>query len=668
MRGRAVGRFGGKAGALAIIAAMSITASTRAATPYLLRTDAVYRLEAASGAVGVTVSGTFTNTTPDPPGSFSSFGSVPLSLQAGASGVSARDGKGSLRVTLTHQASRTIATVALRTAIRYRQSTAFTLTYRLADAANPQVRVRSSSVMLPVWGFGTTSTVTVRLPDAYTARVIGAALASGTQQDQIVLSSGTIRDPPHWSALLVAAKPADYVAVNRHVPLTGGTVDLWVRSYADDRAWGAAMLDLAALALPALQKVAGLPYSGVGPLFLTESLPSGIGPLAEPVSGAQDIAVGFDATPFTVLHQLAHVWIGTDFTSERWIREGIASHLAANAARQLQVAIPRRADGAAIDSDPDAIPLASWSPGGAAGPTTAATDAWAYPASWDLVDALAASIGEDRFKLVVQRVAQGVSAYDTTAAGSPASAAAAPQPIDSRQFLDQIEGVAGPAGGSSADQATTHRLEAEFRTRVWPPEEGALIDLRAQARTAYGALLVVAGDWGAPDTIRQAMETWHFDQALTWIDVARRWLVDRDRFLDAARQEGLSTPDRLVMRWRTDGGGELSRRELDAEAAFLQAYRAAGNRIDDLNPVERLGVLGGPEPRAVLASAAGLYAGGDLDAAAAAIDRAIRLDSGAQGAGVVRLAAGLAALSVIAAGLLLGLRRLRRAFPSLARS
>jgi len=656
-------------GVLAILAALSAAAPARAVAPYLLRTDALYRLDAAAAAVEATITVTFTNTTPDPTGSFSSFGSVPLSLQAGASGVGARDGKGSLRVTLARQASRTVATIGLRMALRYRQTAAFTLTYRLADGANPQVRVRPSSLMLPVWGFGTTSTVTVRLPVAYTARVLAGALASSTQQDQIVLSSGAIRDPPHWSALLVAAKPADYVAVNRRVPLTGGTVDLWVRSYADDRAWGAATLDLAARALPALQKAVGLPYAGVGPLFITESLPSGIGPLAEPVSGAQDIAVGFDATPFTVLHQLAHVWIGTDFASERWIREGLASHLAANAARQLAIAVPGRAPGVSTDSDLAAIPLATWGAPGTAGAISAGTDAWAYPASWAFVDALATSIGEDRLRLVVQRVAQGVSAYDTAPGGSPASAAAAAQPADSRQLLDQIEEVvAGPAGASTGDQATSRRVEAAFRAQVWPADEGGLLDQRAQARAAYQTLLAAVGDWGPPDTIRQAMETWRFVQARSLIDVARSWVSDRDRFLDAARQAGLSTPDRLVVAWHADGGGTLSRRELDAEAAFLQAYRAGENRIDDLNPIERLGVLGGPEPRAVLASAAGLYAGGDLDGAAAAIDRAISLDTGAQGAGVVRLAGGVAVVSVLAAGFLLGLRRLRRSFPSLARS
>ena len=657
------------AGVLAILAALSAAAPARAAAPYLLGTDALYRLDAAAAAVEATITVTFTNTTPNPTGSFSSFGSVPLSLQAGASGVVARDGKGSLRITLARQASRTIATVVLRAALRYRQTAAFTLTYRLADGANPQVRVRPSSLMLPVWGFGTTSNVTVRLPVGYTARVLAGALASSTQRDQIVLSSGAIRDPPHWSALLVAAKPADYVAVNRRVPLSGGTVDLWIRSYADDGAWGAATLDLAARALPALQKAVGLPYAGVGPLFITESLPSGIGPLAEPVSGAQDIAVGFDATPFTVLHQLAHVWIGTDFASERWIREGLASHLAANAARQLAIPVPGRPLGVATDSDPAAIPLATWGAPGTAGAISAGTDAWAYPASWAFVDALATSIGEDRLMLVVQRVAQGVSAYDTAPGGSPASAAAAAQPADSRQLLDQVQGVvAGPAGASASDQATSRQVEAAFRARVWPADEGGFLDQRAQARAAYKTLLAAVGDWGPPDTIQQAMETWRFVQARSLIDVARSWVGDRDRFLDAARQAGLSTPDRLVVAWHADGGGTLSRRELDAEAAFLQEYRAAENRIDDLNPIERLGVLGGPEPRAVLASAAGLYAGGDLDGAAAAIDRAISLDTGAQGAGVVRLAAGVAVVSVLVAGFLLGLRRLRRWFPSLARS
>ena len=650
-------RIGAVACAAAVVAAVSVGAPARASAPYVLRTNAVYRIDPAAGAAGVTVSVTFTSTTPDPPGGFSSFRSVPLTLQADVSNVVAHDRAGSLRVSLARQASRTVATVALRAPLRYRRSASFTMTYRLADGADPHVRVRASSLMVPIWGFGTSSTVSVHLPAGYESRVSGGPLATTMQQGAVVLSSGTIRDPSSWSALLVAARSTEYVTVSRSVALDGGTVDLQVRSFVDDRAWGASTLDLAGEALPALQQAVGLPYLGVGPLVITESLPSGIGILAEPASGAQEIAVAFDATPFTVLHQLAHVWVGTGFASERWIREGLASHLAAIAARKLQIPAPARAAGDAPPSQAAAIALATWSPAGQLSAANPAVDAWAYAASWAFVDALAASLGEARLTLVLQRVARGVPAYDTAAADGTASTSVQFQPVDSRRFLDQVEEV---GGGQPA-------LDA-FRARVFPSSARALLDLRSRARAAYTTLLAAAGEWGPPEPIRRAMEGWRFDEALVSIAHAQRWLNDRDRLLVAARRAGLSTPDRLAMRWRSDGGDDVARRELNAEAAFLQAYIGAGGRIDGPNPIESLGLLWGSEPRAVLAGAAGLYAGGDLDAAAAAIDRALSVDAGAQGAGVVRLAAGLAALSVLAAGLLLALRRLRRLVPSLARS
>jgi len=118
--------------AVAFVVAVSATGlgagEARAATPYALRTEAVYRLDPAAGAAAIAVSVTFTNTTPDSSGGFSSFETVPLSLQAGASVVAARDRTGSLRVTLARQASRTVATVVLRSALRYGQSVVFTLT------------------------------------------------------------------------------------------------------------------------------------------------------------------------------------------------------------------------------------------------------------------------------------------------------------------------------------------------------------------------------------------------------------------------------------------------------------------------------------------------------------------------------------------------------------
>src|SRR5438552_1618017 len=192
-------RIGAVACAAAVVAAVSVGAPARASAPYVLRTNAVYRVDPAAGAAGVMVSVTFTSTTPDPPGGFSSFRSVPHTLQADVSNVVAHDRAGSLRVTLARQASRTVATVALRAPLRYRRSASFTMTYRLADGADPHVRVRASSLMVPIWGFGTSSTVSVHLPAGYESRVIGGPLATTTQQGAVVLSSGAIRDPSRWS-------------------------------------------------------------------------------------------------------------------------------------------------------------------------------------------------------------------------------------------------------------------------------------------------------------------------------------------------------------------------------------------------------------------------------------------------------------------------------------
>src|SRR5438105_4036806 len=81
--------------AAALVCAIGAAGHVRGAAPYVLRTDAVYSVDPTARLVSVTVSATFTNSTPDPAVGFSSFAGVPLSLQAGAGSVVARDAKGS---------------------------------------------------------------------------------------------------------------------------------------------------------------------------------------------------------------------------------------------------------------------------------------------------------------------------------------------------------------------------------------------------------------------------------------------------------------------------------------------------------------------------------------------------------------------------------------------
>ena len=156
----------------------------------------------------------------------------------------------------------------------------------------------------PAWGFGTSSQVTVRLPSGYEANAEGDTMLASADAASVVLTSDPIPDPQRWLALITAILPRDHVTQSESVPLSSGTVDLQVRAWSDDPAWGEQTLSLLVEALPMLEEAIGLPYPRVGPLVLSEAAggESSTGPL--PSSDAE-IQVAFDRSPFTLLHQAA---------------------------------------------------------------------------------------------------------------------------------------------------------------------------------------------------------------------------------------------------------------------------------------------------------------------------------------------------------------------------
>ncbi len=632
---------------LAATAALAAPGATRGAEPYTMQTEATYSIDPGGGVVNVTVSVTFTNTTPNPPGRYSLFRTVPVAVQDGAAKLTARDATGALTAALGGGSGGTLATVTLRTPLRYHASASFTIAYRLANGANAQVRIGSSAVMVPIWGFGTSGTVRVELPSGFNVSTSGDPLTPITADSGTVLSSGQVGDPAGWLAVLTATLPGAYQTVTRSVALTGGTMDLQVRAWDDDPAWATSTLDLLADGLPALQEQIGLPYAGVGPMVVTETLPSGAGQLAEPTPGAQEIAVSYRAAPFTILHQAAHIWLGAALIGDRWIREGLASEVADRAAQQLGLPRPFEPGEQARVHAADAVPLASWG-NGASATTDAAVDTWAYAASWDLANRIVAVVGQDGLQQVLLRAQEGIGAYEPSTSGStPAASAGTPLPLDSRRFLDQLEQVSG------------RDLDGLFADEVFDAPERAELDLRSTARADYAALASVAGDWGIPDAIRSLMAGWHFDDARSAIAAASAWLQQRDAFIAQVRAAGLATPGRLRDLWRSDGGDPTATAELQAESALVSAYRQAVRDVGgDPNPIERLGLLGTTTPQQLLGTAAGLYADGDISGAADRISRAVTADRDAQAAGVVRLAIILALVAVVAAaGTLLWRRR-----------
>lgn len=642
--------------ALAGLAApIGLAPAARAAEgEFTMATAARYTVRPVEREVGVAVEVTFTNTTPDPEGKFSVFEEVKLAVQDAASEASAKDAAGDLEVAVAREddingATVNVATVKLREPVRFEKTATFTLSYLLPDGGEAGLRVRPSAVVFPVWSFGTAGEVTVELPATYEVRADGDTLSAERGEEATLLTSGAIADPTRWLALVSATRPTSYTTVSERVALSGGTADLQVRAWSDDAEWGDRTLALLARALPLLEEAIGLPYQQIGPLVVTEAVATDPAAFGEGSGASQEIQVAFDQPAFTALHQLAHVWAGSQLVSDRWIREGLASHYAAVVAPELDVEAPYDPATRAGELAAAAFRLGEWQDAESA----VERERYGYAASWALIDEIAATVENATLSRVLLRTAAGVDAYEPPAAEPPIPSGLSVTALGSRRFLDHLETVSGASLGPL------------FAERVLGEADVALLAPRGEARAAYAEMLTAAGDWGAPDPIRTAMGEWRFDDAMAGIEEARAWLAGRNALLADVETAGLSAPERLRAVYRTDGGGQAARTELQAEQAVVSAYRdtlADANREHNL--VERIGLVGATAPGVLLARANPLFAEGDLSGATDAIGEAQRLLSGAQVAGLVRITSAVAiVLALLALAWYLTRDRRRRPAP-----
>lgn len=618
-----------------------------AAAEYTLETTATYDVRPDAGQIGVAIQMTFTNTTPDPEGRFSVFSEIKLAIHDGATAVTATDGDGELDVSVAAEDGVTVATVALSEELRFEESVDLELRYTIEDGADPQLRIRPSVVVFPAWGFGTTSEVSVSIPNGYEVRIDGDSLSESAGR----LVSGAIDDPARWLALVTATRPVEYTSFDANVPLGGGTADLEVRAFADDEAWGERTLSLIERALPLLEEEIGLPYPRVGGLVLIESVASDASGFAETANAGTEILVAFDQPPFTALHQVAHVWLSSALIDARWIREGMASEIAARVAAELEVEPPYDPAAETTERAEAAFPLDAWAEAG-----DPAAEAYAHAASWAFISELSEAVGADALRTVLVRVASSIGPYAESdiEAETPADGMAPQAALTSRGLLDQLETV------TDAD------LSEQFAARVFAEADAALLPARAEARAAFDELLADAEGWGAPDPVRAAMTDWSFEDAESQMADAVAWLAARDDLLRAMEAAGLSAPDRLQQAYRSFGGGPEAVAELDAQRSVVDAYTATAAEVNGSRTfLERVGLIGGADPAQQMTLANGRFADGDLRGSVEAITEAQRILGSAEAGGLVRLVS--AALVVLILAILAVLLFRRRASYTAAR-
>ena len=610
------------------------------AAEYTMETRAEYVVRPDDGLIDVTVAITFTNTTPDPEGQFSVFDEVKIAIHDEAAEVAAEDAEGALDVAVAVENDVNVATIGLREDLRYEEAAELSVTWTLADSEDPRLRVRPSVVVFPAWGFGTASEVRVEIPAAYEVRVDGDVL----EESGGALTSGPIEDPSRWLALVTALRPVEYEHIDANVPLGGGTADLRVRSFADDRAWGERISALLVEALPLIEEEVGLPYPRIGQLIVTETVATGGSGFGEQPDGGTEIAIAFDQPPFTAVHQATHVWISPALVESRWLREGLTSAVAARVTEALELELPFVPAERAAELAESAFPLDAWTAdGGVDG------EAYGYAASWAFIEQLQALVGPEAIRTVLARVAGGIGPYqsaDVEPDPLPDGVAAPASPLTTRSFLDQLEMVSGV------------RVSDAFAERVLTADDVALLPERAAARAAFDELREAGDSWQAPDPVRGAMTAWQFTDAREQIEVAAAWLVRRDELLEAMQAAGLSAPDRLRQAYRTYGGGAEAVDELEAERAVVDAYTTTAAQVNgERSFVERVGLIGGPDPAAQLNLANGRFTDGDLRGAIEAVTEAQRIVASAETGGIVRIAS---AMLVIVLALALAVLLVRR--------
>jgi hypothetical protein len=495
------------------------------------------------------------------------------------------------------------AAVTLASPLYYGQTLSMQMSYDIAEVREPSLQITPTYVVVPILALGDTSTVTVALPATpWVAELVPAECA---QAQSTFNCSGS--DDIYVAALAEASRPDLTVTTATDLPLGGKTVKLSIKHFQGEEAFGQHVKDLAVNALPVIQDLYGIPYSGPveerGKVVTT-----GYEGIAECGDSFCTIAVTPIADDYIILHELAHLWSG--HYSNRWLQEGFAELVAKEAAGRLASGLVR---GEPVERTPATVDLQldQWgaiTPGASlVGPERDIETAGYYRAERFLA-LLQSEVGFDALRKA------------NIAIGSTGAA-------DSKRFMDALE----DAGGGNNDDL--------FMEWVFDDSLAPAVSERRQARDRFSRVVARATAEGISDTVTQRvwndLSAWKFEDAQARLDEADDLLADYEDmkgdlavFRSAAEAAGLSVGPPVeedLNEWHFKAAAE----KIDRAMLALAAYEEAKIKVDEpRNTWEEFGLMGS-DPKGSVRDAAAAFNAGDYEQAADEAADAISAVAGA---------------------------------------
>ena len=629
--------------AIGLAAAPPAAQDVRAATPDLtIVSNASYQVRPGDRLVRVTVDLNLRNNLRDTAVRRYYFDTAFLAVLPGTSRFRV-SGPGNPTVRATRRNDDyTLLRINLGQRLFSQKRASYKLTFDLADqggSSTRDVRVGDSLASFPVWAFASDDTpgsrVTVTFPKGYQVDVEVGDLPAPSVDDEgrTIFKTGRLDKPLDFFAYFVGDRPGAYDENAISTTVAAAPVDVTVRSWAEDDAWGERIGGLFERGLPELSTRIGLPWPREEGLVVQESVSRSTGGYAglfDPTRGHVEVA--YYADDFVVLHEAAHAWFNGNLLAERWALEAFASYYALETAADLKV--EAKGDELTDELRKAKIPLNAWGP---IGREERNVEDFAYAATLEVARRIADRAGEEGLQEVWQAASAKAGAYQPPGAGPEASggtsaggspAAAEPErvlgPPDWRALLDLLE------------EHTDATYDDIWREWIVRSSDVALLNERATARARYDTVVSEAAEWSLPRPIRDAMRAWQFDTAGGLLDEAAAVLEQRDAIDTAAADAGLTPPDSLRTTFEGDDGFADARTEIETQLEVIDRYvDAVASKPVNPDVFTQLG-LWDATPEKDLAKAAKAYTAGDLETSAASADGARLLWIQADGVGRTR--------------------------------